>query len=61
MNLKRHASPVIVWSVVWALSLIATALLFKGNQSAIWIQGGVNAVGIFVFLVLNSRRGAGLG
>jgi drug/metabolite transporter (DMT)-like permease len=56
MNLKAHATPRIVWCVLWALSLIATAFLVKGNPAGTWIEGAINAVGILVFLVFNSRR-----
>ena len=42
MNPKTYATARIVWSVLWALSLIATAFVFKGNHDAIWLQGGVN-------------------
>jgi hypothetical protein len=56
MHLAKPAGALIVWSLLWALSLIAMAFLLKGNTAASWIEAAINAVGIFVFLLLNSRR-----
>jgi hypothetical protein len=56
MHLTKPAGSLILWSLLWALTLIALPFLFKGNTAASWIEAAINVVGIFVFLVLNSRR-----
>jgi len=54
---KRGASFIIIWSLVWAFALIATAFFFKANPAKYWIEAGLNVIGILVFLLLlKSRR-----
>jgi len=53
---KKQGTPIIIWSIVWALAIIATAFFFKSNPSQIWMEAILNVVGITVFLVLNSQR-----
>jgi hypothetical protein len=55
---KSGAAPILIWSVVWALADVAGAFFIKGNPANYWIMAAVNVVGIFVFLLLNSRRNA---
>jgi hypothetical protein len=56
MHLAMPAGSLIAWSLLWALALIAMPFLFKGNTAASWIEAAINVVGIFVYLLLNSRR-----
>lgn len=58
MKFTTPAASLIVWSLLWALSLIAMAFLLKGNPAASWIEAAINMIGIFVFLVLSSLRNA---
>jgi len=54
-NSKKLATSAIVWSVVWALAIIAAAFLFKGNPAEYWIEAGL-IVGALAFVVLKRRR-----
>jgi hypothetical protein len=45
----------IIWSLVWAIAIIATPFLFKGNQTRYWIEAAL-IVGALSFAVLKSRR-----
>src|SRR5882672_856411 len=38
LNYKKLATSTILWSLVWALAIIATAFLFKGNPAKDWIE-----------------------
>jgi hypothetical protein len=58
MKFTTPAASLIVWSLLWALSLIAMAFLLKGNPAASWIEAAINMIGIFVFLALSSLRNA---
>jgi hypothetical protein len=51
---KRLGTSAIVWSLVWALAIIATAFLFKGNPAEYWIEAGL-IVGALTFVVLKRR------
>jgi len=52
---KKLATSAIVWSLVWALAIIAAAFLFKGNPAEYWIEAGL-IVGALAFVVLKRRR-----
>jgi hypothetical protein len=54
-NSKKLGTSAIVWSLVWALAIIATAFLFKGNPAEYWIESGV-IIGALTFVVLKRRR-----
>jgi hypothetical protein len=54
-NSRKLATSTIVWSLVWALAIIATALLFKGNPAKDWIEAGL-IVGALTFVVLKRQR-----
>jgi hypothetical protein len=45
----------IIWSLVWAIAIIATPFTFKGNQARYWIEAALT-VGALAFLILKSRR-----
>ncbi len=51
---KRLGKSAIVWSLVWALAIIATAFLFKGNPVEYWIEAGL-IIGALTFVVLKRR------
>ena len=54
-NSKKLGPWPIVWAIVWALAIIATAFLFKGKPAEYWIESGL-VVGALTFVVLKSRR-----
>jgi hypothetical protein len=54
-NSKKVGTSAIVWSLVWALAIIATAFLFKGNPAEHWIEAGL-IVGALTFVVLKRRH-----
>jgi uncharacterized membrane protein YbhN (UPF0104 family) len=35
---QRSVSRIILWSMAWALALIASAIVLKGNPAKEWIQ-----------------------
>ena len=45
----------IIWSLVWALAIIATPFIFKGNQARYWIEAAL-IVAALAFVILKSRR-----
>jgi len=54
-NSKKLGTSAIVWSLVWAFAIIATAFLFKGNPAKDWIEAGL-IIGALTFVVLKPRR-----
>lgn len=52
-NKMRTSS--IVWALVWAAAIVATAFFFKGNPVEYWIESAL-IVGALVFVVLRRRR-----
>ena len=54
-NSKKLATSAIVWSLVWALAIIAAAFLFKGNPAEYGIEAGL-IVGALAFVVLKRRQ-----
>jgi hypothetical protein len=53
-NSKKLVTSPIVWSLVWAFAIIATAFLFKGNPAEYWIEAGL-IIGALTFVVLKRR------
>jgi hypothetical protein len=51
---KRLGKSAIVWSLVWALAILATAFLFKGNPVEYWIEASL-IIGALTFVVLKRR------
>jgi len=51
---KYHISQ-ILWSLAWAIALIATAFLFKGNPAVYWIESAI-LVGAIFCLMRNYER-----
>jgi hypothetical protein len=54
-NSKKLGTSPIVLSLVWALAIITTAFLFKGNPAEYWIEAGL-IVGALTFVVLKRRH-----
>jgi hypothetical protein len=54
-NSKKLGIAAIVWSLVWALAIVATAFLFKGNPAEYWIEAAL-VVGALTFVVLKRRH-----
>jgi hypothetical protein len=54
-NSKWLGTSAIVWSLVWAIAIIATAFLFRGNPAEYWIESGL-IIGALTFVVLKRRR-----
>jgi hypothetical protein len=50
-NSKKLGPSAIVWSLVWAFAIIATAFLFKGKPAEYWIESGL-IIGALTFVVL---------
>jgi uncharacterized membrane protein YbhN (UPF0104 family) len=62
MIAKRKTTTLVLWAVIWALALIGSAFVFKGNPNKDWIQTVLFVVGITVWLWLwQSRRQARIG
>ena len=45
----------ILWSLVFAVAMIASAFVFKGNPALYWIEAGL-MVAALTFVVLKSQR-----
>jgi hypothetical protein len=45
----------ILWSLVFALAMVASAFLFKGNPALYWIEAGLT-VAALTFVILKSPR-----
>jgi uncharacterized membrane protein YbhN (UPF0104 family) len=52
---KTRATSLILWSLVWAFALIATAFLFKGNPAKDWIESALFVVA-FTFWLWKSQQ-----
>jgi hypothetical protein len=50
----NHKTP-ILWSLVFALAMVASAFLFKGNPALYWIEAGLT-VAALTFVILKSPR-----
>jgi hypothetical protein len=51
---KRLGKSAIAWSLAWALAIIATAFLFRGNPVEYWIEASL-IIGALTFVVLKRR------
>ena len=38
---KKQTAKLILWSIIWALAIIASAILFKGSPAKDWIQSAL--------------------
>jgi hypothetical protein len=52
---KRQRATPILWAIAWALAIIASAILFKGNPVKDWIQSAL-FIGAVTFWLCQSRR-----
>jgi hypothetical protein len=53
---KTNAAPIVIWSLVWALGIIAIAFFFEGNPARNWIDAALYFVGTLAFLALIPGR-----
>jgi hypothetical protein len=53
--MKLNSKKSILWSLVFALAIVASAFLFKGNPALYWIEAGLT-VAALTFVVLESQR-----
>lgn len=56
MNNRKHNLRIILWSVIWAIGLIACGVWFKGNPAKNQVLAAVTVSGVFVLLALLPRR-----
>jgi len=58
---KRRTATFVLWAVIWALAVVGSAFVFKGNPIKDWIQSLLFVGGMIVWLWLwQSRRQARL-
>jgi hypothetical protein len=53
--MKPNFKKPILWSLVFALAMIASAFLFKGNSALYWIETGLT-VAALTLVILKSPR-----
>jgi len=53
--MSTNSKKPILWSLVFALAMIASAFLFKGNPALYWIEAGF-MVAALTFVVLKPQR-----
>jgi len=53
--MNSNSKKTILWSLVIALAMIASAFLFKGNPALYWINAGLTVAALTLF-VLKPRR-----
>jgi len=53
--MKPYDKKSILWSLVFALSMIASAFFLRGNPSLYWIQAGL-IVAALTFVILKPQR-----
>jgi hypothetical protein len=54
-NSRKHPTTLVLWSIAWALAIIASAILFKGNPIKDWVQAALFIGGITFWLWLSQR------
>lgn len=52
---KHRAATMILWAIAWALAMIASAILFKGQPVKDWIQSAL-MIGAVTCLLWQSQR-----
>jgi hypothetical protein len=55
--MNPHRKKRILWSLVFALAMIASALIFKGNPALYWMEAGL-MVATLTFVILKSPQPA---
>jgi hypothetical protein len=53
--MSTNSQKPILWSLVFALAMIASAFLFKGNPALYWIEAGLT-VAALTLVVLKPKR-----
>ena len=53
--MKPNYKKSILWSLGFALAMVASVFLFKGNPALYWIEAGLT-VAALTFVVLKSQR-----
>jgi hypothetical protein len=51
----KSGTSAIAWSLVWALAIIAAAILFKGKPAAYWVISALTS-GALGFVILKPQR-----
>jgi hypothetical protein len=51
---KKQMTTLVLWATAWALALIASAILFKGNPLKDWIQAAL-FIGAMTFWLWQSQ------
>ena len=54
-NAPRSMMTVILWSIAWALALIASAIFLKGNPAKDWVQAALFIGALSVWLWQSQR------
>jgi hypothetical protein len=52
---KPNSKKAIIWSLAFALAIVASAFLFKGREALYWIEAGLT-VAALTFVVLKTQR-----
>ncbi|MDT4952477.1 MAG: hypothetical protein QOJ02_615 [Acidobacteriota bacterium] len=55
---RKHPTTLALWSIVWALAIITSAILFKGNPIKDWVQAALFIGAITLWLWLAQRTGS---
>ena len=53
--MKSRMTTMTLWSIAWALAIIGSAILFKGNSMKEWIQAAL-FIGAITFVLWQSPR-----
>jgi hypothetical protein len=53
--MKPNSKKAILWSLVFALAIVASAFLFKGHPVRYWIEAGLT-VAALTLVVLKTQR-----
>jgi hypothetical protein len=53
--MKPNSQKAILWSLVFASAMVASAFLFKGNPALYWIEAGLT-VAVLALVVLKTQR-----
>jgi len=53
--MKPNFKKPILWSLVFALAMVASAFLFKGSPALYWVEAGLT-VAALTFVVLKPQR-----
>jgi hypothetical protein len=56
---QRNLTTIVLWSTAWALALITSAVLLKGNPAKEWVQAAFFIVALTVSLWQGHRLSCG--